>query len=118
MSELIGDHTFFSRNYKIQPASWFHYTKSKLYVDTITNQYAISYYLRPGSHIDSIASIVQAKQECATTMADVCTICSVAKKKILYGCRLHMTCVSCACTIEKCPDCRNNEIDKKIKIFD
>jgi hypothetical protein len=118
MSELIGDHTFFSKNYKIQPASWFHYTKSKLYVDTITNQYSISYWLRPGSHIDSIASIVQAKQECGTSMTDICSICTIGRKKILFGCQLHMTCVSCACTIEKCPECRNNEIDKKIKIFD
>lgn len=118
ISDLVTTHTFFSKHYNIQPASWFYYTQSKLYTNTLTDSYKISYYLRPGAHIESIASIVQAKQECGTSLSDTCNICNVGKKKIMFGCHLHLACVKCGCTIENCPECGNKEHTKKIKIFD
>lgn len=117
INELVN-HRFFSKNYNVQPASWFYYTQSKIYTNTIPDLYKLSYCLRPGSHINSIASIVQAKQECGTSLIDTCNICNVGKKKIMFGCHLHLACVKCGCTIEKCPECGNKEHTKKIKVFD
>jgi hypothetical protein len=118
IDELVSSHEFFSKHYSVQPASWFHYTRSKIYTNTIPSMYSMSYYLRPGSHIDSIASIVQAKQECGQSLIDTCNFCNVGKKKIMFGCHLHLACVKCGCMIENCPDCGNKEHSKKIKIFD
>lgn len=117
INELVTTHEFFSKHYNVQPASWFYYTQSKLYTNTVQNLYNISYYLRPGSHIESIASIVQAKQECGTSLIDTCAICNVGKKKIMFGCHLHLACVRCGCTIENCPECGNRDHSKKIKVF-
>lgn len=117
INELVTTHTFFSKHYNVQPASWFYYTQSKLYTSTTQDLYHMSYYLRPGSHIESIASIVQAKQECGTSLIDTCSICNVGKKKIMFGCHLHLACVRCGCTIENCPECGNRDHSKKIKVF-
>lgn len=118
VNDIIIDHLFFSKNLHIQPASWFYYTQSKIYKNTISDIYKVSYYLRPGSQIQSISHIVQSKQECAESQTDICNICSVGKKKIMFGCNLHLACVSCGCLIEKCPECNNDNHSKKIKIFD
>lgn len=117
VTEIKLNHEFFRDNYDVQPASWFHYTKSKYYVNTTTSQYQLSYNLRP-EKITSIASIVQAKQECASSIDDMCGICNVGKKKIMFGCHLHLACVKCGCVRDDCPECRTKNSSQKIKIFD
>ena len=116
VNSLIKSHSFFSNYYNVQPASWFHYIHSDIYTNTIVDQYSLGYDLRP-NNIKSIASIVQSKQECPTSSIDACEICSIGKKKILFGCLLHSTCVKCGCMIENCPVCRNKDHEKKIKIY-
>lgn len=116
IDELVLPHKFFSNNYNVQPASWFYYCQSTLYHNTIENIYNIAFYLRP-QNIKLISTIVQSKQECGTNLTDICNICSVGKKKIMFGCNLHLACVNCGCSIETCPECKNNEVNKKIKVF-
>ena len=117
ISSIELDHGFFSKHYKIQPLSWYYYVNSKLYINTISNIYTVQYMLRP-AHLNSIKHIINSKQECASNVTELCTVCMIGKKKILFGCHKHLTCVSCGCILEKCPECRNMENDKKIKIFD
>ena len=61
---------------------------------------------------------IQTKNEPAAMESEKCEICYVGKKKIMYGCHKHLTCVACSYRSYVCPYCRNTETAKKIKVFD
>jgi hypothetical protein len=71
--------------------------------------------------VDKKYTWLYAKQEVAICASDKCGICMSGKKKIMFGCHKHLTCVTCAYNnvSDTCPFCRHDtEHDDMIKIFD
>lgn len=111
---------FFLDYAETQPASWYHFVRSKYYKSTIYKQQQfnkIYYTLRPDQiTASSIARYIQTKNEVASTLEERCEICVQNRKKIMYGCMQHFACVSCCLKSEVCPYCRHT--GNRIKVFD
>lgn len=68
---------------------------------------------------NKMSNYIQTTQEYSIDPVTRCHICCMGKKKILFACHKHMTCVQCACKLYECPDCRAKTDDSsKIKLFD
>lgn len=115
---------FFLTHAKFQPASWFKFVNSKYY-DIVGNKlftqnqiFSLDWSLRPENmKHPEVSKYVQTKNEPATSQENTCEICFMYKKKIMYECFRHLTCVYCCCKTELCPVCKD-EGQNRIKVFD
>lgn len=111
---------FFIENIDVQPLSWCNFVNSKYYMkDAYTNQQLnkVTSKLRPTNILaQRIPRYVQTKNEASNTVTEICQVCEQNKKKIMFGCMQHFSCVTCCIKSEVCPFCRNNK--ERIKIFD
>ena len=116
ISKVKYDKQFFCQNYNVQPASWYYYVKSSEFTKNAhpqTDFYHMSSHMRP-SDISNSGNYIQAVNEPAENENEQCSLCTIAKKSVLYGCHQHFSCTSCAVKSYKCPFCNNN--NAKIKI--
>jgi len=113
-SKIQYNDAFFATYYYLQPASWYFFVTSSL----PKHEYTDIPSILESSHIHGIAHYIQTTNEPATTKHDKCTICTIGKNKILFGCHKHMTCVQCAYKTHTCPYCRNTNSNDKLKILD
>lgn len=110
--------SFFLKNADVQPASWYHYLQSNEFRSSNhanSEFYGLHSNLRP-NYIDSVSHYIQTKHEPLTSKSDRCDICLTGKKKIMFGCHKHLTCVRCSFKMEVCSNCRHD--GDKIKVFD
>ena len=112
---------FMYANSKVQPGSWFKFVSSANYNNNLytpDQQYVLDWSIRPQNIKSSaIARYIQTKNEPSTNKDDKCEVCYVYKKKIMYNCYKHLTCVVCCYKSENCPFCRNTG-QERLKIFD
>lgn len=112
---------FFIKYAGIQPGSWYNFVVSKYYHNAKygnTELWKLHWALRPAdiTH-SSIARYIQTKNECTVKSEEICEICMNFRKKIMFGCLRHITCVCCAYKAEECPVCKNSDRNR-IKVLD
>lgn len=112
---------FFIEYANIQPGSWYNFVLSKYYsVANYSNNeiWKLHWAIRPTEIVNShIAKYIQTKNEHTSKPEEICEICLNYKKKIMFGCLRHITCVTCAYKSEKCPICKNRNANK-IKVLE
>jgi hypothetical protein len=115
---------FFLSYAKFQPASWFKFVNSNCYtilgnkIFTQNQIFSLDWPLRPENIKNpEVSKYIQTKNESATSQENTCEICITYKKKIMYECFRHLTCVYCCCKTELCPVCKNDG-QNRIKVFD
>jgi hypothetical protein len=117
-NKMKSSFSFFVEHAEVQPASWYHYLQSSEFKSGNHPQsefYKLHSNLRP-KYINSVAHYIQTKHEPSKTKSDTCEVCLTGKKKIMFGCHKHLTCVRCSLKMNTCPNCRNE--GDKIKVFD
>lgn len=112
---------FFLEYSELQPASWHILVSSNFYKPDLYKQNELntlkSWTLNPNNiKTSEIARYIQTKNEPYTTQQDMCQICLLFKKKIMYECHEHLSCVMCCYRSENCPIC-HNEGYERIKVF-
>ena len=126
IKNITYDVNFFAKYATTQPYSWYIFVTSTIFTennfdeihDTSLDDYGHSVYsgFKP-NNISNHSHYIQTTHEYADSAANMCEVCGIGKKKILFGCARHLTCVACAIKLPNCPDCRNNENNKRYHLL-